>query len=105
MITMKCYYTLFSKTGLIKNIGSYILLFTILVIMISAILFYKYGFHFLEEHIQNIMNTKERQENNKNKDINRKQTIDVKDNETNRNNKNNKNKKKKNKKKNKNNKK
>ena len=41
MITMKCYYTLFTKNGLLKNIGSYILLFTLLFIISSALLFYK----------------------------------------------------------------
>ena len=59
MITMKCYYTLFTKSGLIKNIGSYILLFTILLILISGILFYKCGYHLLEDEIKEIMNTKE----------------------------------------------
>ena len=59
MITMKCYYTLFTKSGLIKNIGSYILLFTIILFLISGILFYKCGYHLLEDEIKEIMNTKE----------------------------------------------
>jgi hypothetical protein len=64
MITMKCYYTLFTKKGLASNIGSYILLFNILAFMISGIFFYKCGFHFLEEDINVIISSKE--ENYKN---------------------------------------
>ena len=75
---MKCYYTLFTKTGLIKNIGSYILLFTILLIIISGLLFYKCGYPLLEEEIYKIINSKE-EENNKKK-INIKETIDIKGN-------------------------
>ena len=41
MITMKCYYTLFTKDGLVKNIGSYLLLFIILIFISSGIFFYK----------------------------------------------------------------
>ena len=92
MVTMKCYYTLFSKTGLIKNIGSYILLFTNFVMMVSAILFYKCGYNFLEDHIQEIMNSKE--EDNRNKDINKNETIHIEDNNNNKNPKNKKKKKK-----------
>ena len=56
---MKCYYTLFTKSGLIKNIGSYILLFTIILFLISGILFYKCGYHLLEDEIKEIMKKKE----------------------------------------------
>ena len=63
IITMKCYYTLFTKNGLIKNIGSYILLFTILLFMISLILFYKCGYPLLEEDIKEVIEQKN--ENNK----------------------------------------
>ena len=59
MITMKCYYTLFTKNGLLGNIGSYILLFTILLFMISSILFYKCGYNLLEDEIRDIIDTKE----------------------------------------------
>ena len=55
MITMKCYYTLFTKDGLLKNIGSYILLFTIVLFIISGILFYKCGYFTLEEDIKEIV--------------------------------------------------
>ena len=75
MITMKCYYTLFTKNGLLKNIGSYILLFTTLFIIISAILFHKCGYNFLEDDIKDIMDSKEKENNNK--DINRNETVDI----------------------------
>ena len=59
MVTMKCYYTLFTKEGLYKNIVSYILIITILILLISSILFYKCGYHLLEDDIQEIINLKE----------------------------------------------
>ena len=55
LVTMKCYETLFSKEGLLTNIGSYILLFIIIVHMISIILFYKCGYYFLEEKMKGII--------------------------------------------------
>ena len=76
IVTMKCYYTLFTKNGLIKNIGSYILLFTILFILISGILFNKCGYHSLEDDIEDVMNLIEKEKINK--DINRNETIDIK---------------------------
>ena len=39
IITMKCIYTLFTKDGLLTNIGNYILLLSIIIFVISAILF------------------------------------------------------------------
>ena len=69
MITMKCYYTLFTKNGLLKNIGSYILLFTILLFMVSSILFYKCGYNLLEDEIKEIIRTKEENSNYKTKPI------------------------------------
>jgi len=53
--TMKCYETLFSKDGLLTNIGSYILLFIIIVHIISIILFYKFGYFILENKIKDII--------------------------------------------------
>ena len=50
--TIKCYYTLFTKEGIISNIANYILLFTIILFMISSILFYKCGYKMLEMVIQ-----------------------------------------------------
>jgi hypothetical protein len=55
LVTMKCYETLFSKEGLLTNIGSYILLFIIITHMISIILFYKFGYYILENKIKNII--------------------------------------------------
>ena len=79
MITMKCYQTLFSKDGLIKNIGNYIMLFIVLLIMSSSILFYKCGYYFLEEKINEIINKKEKI-NNK---ISKCETIDIQQNQMN----------------------
>ena len=55
LVTMKCYQTLFSKDGLITNIGNYILLFIIIVHMISIVLFYKCGYYILENKIKEII--------------------------------------------------
>ena len=58
MISMKCYDTLFSKDGLLKNIGSYILLFSILFFVVSGIIFYKCGFSLIEMQIKAILSKK-----------------------------------------------
>ena len=79
MITMKCYQTLFSKDGLIKNIGSYIMFFIIFLLITSALLFYKCGYYFLEENINEIMDKKK----NINKKMNINETIDIKQNQKN----------------------
>lgn len=42
---MKCYKTLFSKNGLINNIGSYILLIIFLFFIVSSIIFYLKGYN------------------------------------------------------------
>jgi hypothetical protein len=55
METMKCYYTLFTKDGILTNIANYILLFAIVLFMISGILFYKCGYHLLEGKIKEII--------------------------------------------------
>ena len=70
---MKCYKTLFTKDGLIGNIGNYILLFVILLFMISSVLFYKCGYNLLEDTIKKIHSSKLK--NNKNENINIKKTI------------------------------
>ena len=72
---MKCVYTLFTKNGLIKNIGSYILLFTILLFLISMILFYKCGYNLLEDDIKEIIEIKN--ENNIKNNLDIKETIDI----------------------------
>jgi hypothetical protein len=46
---MKCIDQLFSKDGLLTNIGNYILLFIIIIFCISIILFTKCGFYLIEE--------------------------------------------------------
>ena len=74
MLTMKCYYTLFTKNGLLKNIGSYIILFTILLIIISGLLFHKCGYTLLEDEISNIIASK-KEETKKNTIINDKANI------------------------------
>ena len=75
MITMKCYKTLFSKDGLIRNIGSYVLLFSIFLFMVCGILFYKCGYNILEDKIQEIYKLKI----NRNKKINNiKETTGIK---------------------------
>ena len=55
MVTIKCANTLFSKEGLITNIGSYIILFIIVYFAVSSILFYKVGYVLLENDIQSIL--------------------------------------------------
>ena len=62
IVTMKCVYTLFTKEGLSKNIGSYILLFIIILFIILGILFYKIGFHLINENIKKILKLKEKNE-------------------------------------------
>ena len=66
MIAMKCTYTLFTKNGLLRNIGSYILSFTFIFFNISGILFYKCGFNLLEDNINEIAELKEGNINEKN---------------------------------------
>ena len=55
---MKCYDLLFSKDGLLTNIASYILLLILMLHIISIIIFYKCGYHFISMNIQEILNEK-----------------------------------------------
>ena len=82
MITMKCYKTLFSKDGLIKNIGSYVLLFNIFIFLISIILFYKCGYNSLEDKMKEIYSSKnDNKVNTKIKEnLHIKETSDIKEN-------------------------
>ena len=64
MITMKCYYTLFTKDGILKNIGCFILIFTIIIFSLSGILFYKCGYPLLENDIKEIIEEKHKKPNN-----------------------------------------
>jgi hypothetical protein len=69
MVTMKCINTLFTKDGIVRNIGNYILAFIIVLFTIATILFYKCGYHLLENEIKEILSIKEKKEikNHKNK--------------------------------------
>ena len=55
--------------GYFVNIGSYILLFTIIFFNISGILFYKCGFNLLEDNIKEIVESKEGNKNENNNNI------------------------------------
>ena len=59
--TMKCVSLLFSSSGLLTNIGSYLLLFTIFIFIISLIIFYKCGYHLIENNIREILKIKEKE--------------------------------------------
>jgi hypothetical protein len=62
---MKCYNALFSKYGLLKNLGNYILLLIILIFVSSGILFYKVGYVMLCNDISQILNMKGQNNNGK----------------------------------------
>ena len=53
--TIKCVDTLFSKDGLLTNIGCYIFLFILAIFSVSIIIFYKCGFLLIEKEIKNII--------------------------------------------------
>ena len=55
---VKCYKILFTKKGLIKNIGSYILLSTIFLFIISSFIFIGVGYDKLKSQIRDIMSVK-----------------------------------------------
>ena len=59
---MKCFNTVFSKYGLLKNLGNYILLLMVIVFSVSSILFYKIGYVLLENDIKQILLVKEKNE-------------------------------------------
>ena len=61
---MKCYNTVFSKFGLLKNLGNYILLLMIVVFSVSSIFFYKVGYVLLDNDIKQILLIKEKNEEN-----------------------------------------
>ena len=56
---LKCKKLLFSKKGLVNNIGSYIIILIILLYILSAIYFYLKGFDLLCNQINDILNKKE----------------------------------------------
>ena len=63
MITMKCYYTLFTKDGLNKNIGNYIKVSSTIAFIILGIFFYKARFPIIEEKINVIIESKKKNRN------------------------------------------
>ena len=56
---IKCYKILFTKEGIIFNIGSYVLLFSILIYFITLIMFVAKDFSLLQKHIKDIVRFKE----------------------------------------------
>ena len=60
MLTMKCYYTLFTIDGISENYESYILIFIIIIFIILSILFYKCGYPSIENDIKEIVEAKRR---------------------------------------------
>ena len=72
MASMKCYNTLFTKDGLLTNIGSYLLLLTIILFSISGIFVYKCGYNILEMDINELKSSKEKTKNNPTKKIKKK---------------------------------
>ena len=68
MISMKCYSTLFSKDGLLNNIGFYILIIFTIIFMASIILFYKCGNYYIDEMIRQILDLKKGKKPKKKKD-------------------------------------
>ena len=62
--TLKCYETLFSKDGLLDNIGSFVLISVVLFYTISAIIFYKVGYEILKNYIKHIMSKFKDEKNN-----------------------------------------
>ena len=60
---IECYKLLFKKEGLIKNIGSYILFFIILIFIVSCFIFYFKDYEYIRNTIANII--KINKENNK----------------------------------------
>jgi hypothetical protein len=62
---LKCYKILFSKEGLIKNIGSYIIILITIAYVMSAFFFYKIGFSYLNEEMKAILKDKYTEKNKK----------------------------------------
>ena len=73
---MKCYYILFTKDGILTNYGCYMLIFITITFAILSIFFYKCGYLSLEDNIKEIIETKEEEYKNRNKNINIKEAID-----------------------------
>ena len=56
--TLKCVSLLFSKNGLIKNIGSYLIVLTLIIFAVSIFIFYKCGYELIEQNIKEIITLK-----------------------------------------------
>ena len=70
VISVKCYYTLFTKEGISKNIGNYIMAFILICFIILLILFYKVGYPLLLNNIKEIIETEEKKKINNNTNTN-----------------------------------
>lgn len=53
-----CYQVVFSKSGLLYNIGSYILIFIMFIYLVSLIIFLSEGYYRLYNHIKNFVSQK-----------------------------------------------
>ena len=77
---MKCYYTLFTKEGLLYNIGSYILLITIFIYIIAIFVFVPKGYYSLVKSINKIRINEliifNKEKNNINTKLNKKLLVD-----------------------------
>ena len=75
---LNCYYTVFSKDGLVENIRSYIFIFIVALFISTGIFYWKCGHRLLEDDMNEILNTKEKEtklkRNTKGKSINKKNT-------------------------------
>ena len=79
---LKCYETLFSKNGLINNVGNYIILSIVLIYIVSLFIFIIKEFSWLIEKIKNLMKIKSLEKSNINtKDENNKEIEKKKENE------------------------
>ena len=64
--SISCFYTLFTKDGIYKNIGNYISIFFFIFFTASIILFYKCSYNLLEEKINEIRDKKYKNKNDNN---------------------------------------
>ena len=58
MGAMKCVNKLFSKDGLLTNIGSYLVIFTFVFFTISTFVFYKCGYQIIDSYINKIIGSR-----------------------------------------------
>ena len=72
LLSLKCTNQLFSKDGLKNNISSYIIAFFIFFFVLSILIFIKCGYSILDGKISNIIDLKSKEENEKEKNYNKK---------------------------------